>query len=431
LRHLVTLTLAAALGLTGCKGCSKESAPPVAAPSPAARTEATNAAARGVDTAGQAPNDHQEEWGTGLQMVLDGEGHPLLAYFEHDPQGSQEADAHQVTFIGWDAEKKAFRAPLRVAAVHVAMDDHPLAMARDATTGALALVFVNEHPQQKDQQQVTLATSRDAGLTWKVAPLHVDPEAQSPRSAAVVLGGGQVFVAWVGSAVMFAHGALDADPSTWGAPRAMPVPEGHEFHRNAAPSIALDAAGKPAVAVGVSKGVTLAFAYGRFDGTAPVIALDTAQQNDSFDQVLLFQGSNPRILLASELEGREQGEAWFLRSDDGGKSFGKPVLVPNDGGRRMGGPLGLAAAPSGQLAATLHFTGGTREGVLCASPLLARSKDGTAFTTCSPPGAMAVDDEANVVHYNAAVAFAGERAVVAFLEEGFEKPRLLKVWRER
>ena len=65
-------------------------------------------------------------------------------------------------------------------------------------------------------------------------------------------------------------------------------------------------------------------------------------------------------------------------------SWSSPVAIADDGGNAMGAPVGVMIDRAGHFAISAPVVGGNEGSVVCGQPKLARSSDGTKWTTCAP-----------------------------------------------
>lgn len=422
------IAVASLLLVVGCK--KKPAEPPQTSqteqPARAAPQPAPSAQTHEVDLAASPSADHPEQFGAGAQLVLDAQNQPMIAYLQHDAAKPDEARAQQLLFVTWDAQKKAFRAPVKVSDRLAPQDDanRPLALARDPQSGALVLAFSSS---QGEEDHLQLATSRDAGATWTLATLTQPRDSHQATQPTLAVANGQVHVAWVSGRVAYAHGAVGSSAATWPV-EELPLREGSDgVHDRASPSLALDSKGQPAVLYGDTEGSDLVYFFQR-PGSPPVVALHTHQQNDAFDGRLTFQGDSPvAFVWAGVPLGKDWADAalWTVRSDDGGKTWAAPIHIAGKDHEKVDRPLAVAVSPGGKVAVVSPV--GVPDDSRCQDPLVARSGDWKSWQVCSvTPGKP---------QYDAAwpsAAFAGEKLDVVFVAHqasGEVKPGLL-FWHE-
>ena len=428
MRAQVVIGLASAgLALGGCKGCNKP-------PPPTPKVEHASAPAKSApaDFALVSPKPADDaDYGKGLSLVFDQAGSPMIAWVQRDPQNAGDAQSDAILFAGWDAQKKAFRAPLRVAPRRVSMDtaNRPLGMARDEKTGTLLIAFDTD---VDGHDRIGLATSKDGGLSWKTALLPAESGTPRATQPAVAAANGQAHVIWVGEpGILYTHAAVGADPASWPAPKVLPEPKGVEgVHARANPSIAVDSRGNPAVAYGTSSsdaGVQVRFYFVRPDDSEPTKVLDVMNQNDDFDARLVFAGTSPRIAIAAAMNDQnDPPDAWSVTSDDGGKTWSKALAIPADGNHSLARTVSFAISPSGKAAFTAAIHAGNNDDSKCKDPVLSRG-DLKSWSTCSP--APALEHWFNADH--PVVAFHGEKLGMAFVNDNDEAmPPGIAYWSE-
>ena len=78
-------------------------------------------------------------------------------------------------------------------------------------------------------------------------------------------------------------------------------------------------------------------------------------------------------------------------STDEGATWGKPVIIPDDGNQRLGNFMSFAIAPDGTAAFAGDVSGGNFTGMKCSWPKLSRTTDFKTWTTCSAQGTSGMD----------------------------------------
>jgi len=372
-----------------------------------------------------------------FDVALDANGDPAVAYLLIDPNNDNDLGDSTLHFVSWNRSRYRWNAPVLVDTVGETDPSTPrmgLSLARDASTNRLAIA----HNMSGDHE-LRLALSDDGGATWREVTVAKGEGALG--GASLVLDKGQAYLAYDGEGdeghriVQFATGASSEAPSSWKTTR-VPLLPGTFDTRRAGISVALDAAGKPAVAclMNPTEGYTLTAALWRpGQGAAQKIADTNGNQSDAPDLRLTFAGANPAVILYAKRTDRffdNHDQVWIVRSSDGGATWAEPVAVPNDGGNSMGRPVSLASDSKGRLAATAWVDGGNQDGTRCGAPKLLRPGTGTAWTICAPettgvPTRDAVYPE---------LLFAGNDKLYMAFTTGQEAGALKKglvLWRER
>lgn len=108
-------------------------------------------------------------------LVLDRDGHPMVAYLRRD---SASPESWSVRFTRWDAQAGAWTAPVVVAADLGVVNNNPTLqqvwLARDRQDGRLGVAFVKSEqfcgPAGGNKEStVNVAFSTDLGATWSTA----------------------------------------------------------------------------------------------------------------------------------------------------------------------------------------------------------------------------------------------------------------------
>jgi hypothetical protein len=373
----------------------------------------------------------------GFDVALDANGDPAVAYVLVDPNNDNDLADSTLHFVSWNRARYRWNAPVLVDTVGETDPDTPrmgLSLARDASTNRLAIA----HTLSGDHE-LRIALSDDGGATWREVTIAKGEGVLG--GASLVLDKGQAYLAYDGEGdegrrtVRFVTGASSDAPSSWKTTR-MPVLPGTLDNRRAGISVALDDAGKPAVAclMNPSDGYTLTAALWRpGQGAAQKIADTNNNQSDAPDMRLTFAGANPAVILyakRNEAFFQNHDQVWIVRSSDGGATWAEPVAVPNDGGNSMGRPVSIAADSKGRLAASAWIDGGNQDGTRCGAPKLLRPGTGTAWTICAPETAGVPTRDAVAPE----LLFAGNDKLYMAFTTGAEAGPLKKglvLWRER
>jgi hypothetical protein len=258
--------------------------------------------------------------------------------------------------------------------------------------------------------------------------------------ASLALHDGRIYLAYQGAgdegrhALYLRSGAQTDPPGKWSSSRA-PILDGTWDVRRAGISVALDAAGRPAVAywLNPSEGYNVTAAFWRPDQPGAVKVADTAgMQSDVTDLRLAFSGTAPSIVLYARRDDRffdNVNQLWFVRSTADGKTWGQPVGLPNDGGNSTGPPVVLAFDDKGRPAVTAQVDGGNGTGTRCGQPKLLRPDAAGRWSICAAETRGTPTTEAHLPSLD----FVGDALMMVFRsdrEGGSLKPGLV-LWRER
>jgi hypothetical protein len=332
--------------------------------------------------------DGQTRVGTGLRLILDASGDPMMAYILEDPNDDGDTSDSTLWFISWNRALYKWNAPVQVAKIgvfHGSGATNPISLARDASTGALAIAW--EH-HDADYGYVEFSLSGDGGLTWKTQNV-AKAESEPFSEPSVALAPDKVFLAYSihNEGIRYLSGKPSDEPSKWKSQKA-PVPGGYtrplEFL-----SLAADSAGNPGLAFIVESESDSAEAFWRPESAASgVIAARNNGQNDCSDISLSFSGTEPRIAFAGARDNQYNSDydhsIWAIRASGDGGNWLAPVAMPADGEHDMSGPLASASGPHGQLAIGITDTGGIIGTAKYGYPKLSRSDDLLVFQTAGP-----------------------------------------------
>lgn len=325
-----------------------------------------------------------------IRLALDANDDPVVAYVTFDADGNGENDDSELSTISWNRAAYRWNAPVRidvVGDVGKSGSRIPVALARDASTGTLGVVYVvGDH-------EVRYAVSSDGGATWAHATVQQngrdDPSFSTP---ALALAGGRAFAAYaVGvTAVRFRTGAGDraAAASGWTASDAPKLPNTESF-RTECVQVVVDDAGVPGVSycLNPSDGYNTSVAFWKPGAPNAVKLADTnGRQSDDVALELTRRGSQ---LAAAFYAARDDQffanhHVWFVRSGDGGATWSAPLVVADDGGDAMGAPVSVTLDRAGRPAMTATVTGGTEGTAKCGWPKVMRPASGGAWVTCAP-----------------------------------------------
>lgn len=337
--------------------------------------------------AGAAPGTRL---GVSLATAPDQFNQPLIAALHDDPNGDGNRDDTRVVFTRWSGADSRFEALRTVEVVGPVSVEHParqVSIARDPVTGRIGIAYI-----KGETNSVRFAWSDDEGANFSLTTASEEPSAALKSNPSLALRDGTVHLAWVqGSDVRYrkraGQGAF-ADEALAAVPAGqLPV------------SLALDAQGRPAVAFFSQVSATeFDLAFWRV-GQASVIVvtgdridLTPAARRPSVS--LLFEGTTPHLAyhrrtLEPLATADDTPELFYVHALDEGATWAAPVAIPRNGtmtnfhSTRWYQALALDASGRVSVAANFAFSGGQTQ---CGGPKLARSPDGTQFTTCAPAG---------------------------------------------
>lgn len=374
--------------------------------------------------------EHAGNFGYGVRMILDGNGDPAFSYYIYDPFDEGYADNNTLYFQSWSRPFYQWNQPVKIAVIGGIGSDIGSSLARDPDTNMLAIAY--EVGLRNQDSRIDIATSTDAGVTWKMQTVVSDP-VYVLSYPALGMAKGQVHLAYYDgdqdNSNLYVTGSVTAPAATWKTQK-IPLAGGYSKVTGAL-SLAMDAAGNPGVAYVAENDASSGTVFWRPGGSAVVIADNNGYAGDN-DVNLTFYGIKPRVVLSGQ-RGMEYNEdsdhqIWVALSPDTGGSWLPPVNVPTDGDQSQVPPVWLAVGSQGQAAITSQNDGGVFHD--CGLPKLARSDDSVNFRTCGLTGA----DQANISDDFPVVRFGGnDKMWVSFrnsVPEG-DLPAGIILWREQ
>jgi len=338
------------------------------------------------------PDKHSDShYGRQITAALDSNGDPCAAFVFQDPDNDGHYDDTQVLFQAWDRAAYKWKPPVTIATVGNFDPRAPmvgLSLAHDSSNDAFAIVWITT-----DFHTVNMAVSRDGGATWSTKPAFT--EGRAVMAASIAMAGGKAHLAFHQSsknAVRYMSGSLDDDPAKWQASFS-PIPAGSPGPHNIV-HLALDGEGKPAVVFWArpAKENVSTLSFWRPGSDKAVTVADNGPSHAAPAGVLLaFGGTQPRVVIDSHLDAADPTVHFSLSSDDAGATWGKPVIIPDDGNQRLGGYMSFAVAPNGSAAFGGDVIGGNFTGMRCSWPKLSRTTDFKSWSTCSAQGSAGMD----------------------------------------
>lgn len=376
----------------------------------------------GVSNAAPVPKGGRpENYGPATAVALDENGDPLIAFEWIDPNDDADKSDTDVRFVRWDRATYKWAAPVRVAPTGPLSDQavYPIAVGSDGGTLAV-LTMVGDG--------LIYALSTDHGATWKNTSLS--SKTGSPRSIAMAAGGGQAHVVVNGEdAPVYLTGPV-ADAGSWKS-TAIPAGDGWKVRNSANIGLALDAAGKPALAYyeDQQEGDAHQYVFWRPGGAAPATIAGKAS-SESPDIALTYGNNKFGALFAFQLDSNDGDHVlWYSQSADG-SSWSKPAKLPIDGPRSTNPPLAVAIDSKGAITAAFGSNSGSAA-ASCNAPAVSRSPDGTSWKTCGLGKAAGADfsPQPSTLHV---IEAPDDRAYVVWHEESESKygPGVL-VWHGR
>jgi len=362
-------------------------------PLPNDTSEATNSVTVGPPPYGytrvvSTPDKLQFEtnFGRHTQMALDGSGDPVLTWLVLNPNEDDDFVDSELWFLRWDRAHFKWTEPRKIATVGDISISGPatnVRLAVDSSIGAIAAVFIDA--TDPSLERVSLVDSTDGGVTWRKRDIATDP-AQGFRYPSVALGAGKVHVSFFHDVdgIRYVTGSLADDPTTWSS-ELVPLTGGGMYYE-ADSDVALDSAGKPAVAYVVSAEDGHREIFYR-PGSAPVVAnFSTSYTGDFWQLRLAFSGVNPRIAFLGEMDDHYFEDydhtLFVLSSNDGGATWNPRVNVASDGNRSLSGPIDVSFDSKGRGAIITEENGGNSDRVQCGVPKLALSDESLNWKMC-------------------------------------------------
>jgi hypothetical protein len=331
------------------------------------------------------------KYGYDLSMALDGNGDPAFAFIQEDPNLDGNYKDTQVLFRSWNRASYSWNPISTVAVIGDAATyfHNTLSLAYDSSTGAFA-VFT-----EQQGGGTFLYTSADGGASWTLKTSFIQT-GHRVTSPVVLLSGGNVHLASViiNTGARYVTGKLSADPSTWQAKTAPVVSGTTEADGAITIAMALDSAGNPGIAYwtdDTGKGYNRVLLYWRPAGSAaPTKILDSqGMQSDNLSVRMAYRNLNPRVLAFVARSDAAFGVGvHFVKSDNGGASWGNVVVIPPDTGSSTDFPFDLAIDSQDHGAAGFGQNSSSGSNA-CVGPKLALSTDLTTWKTCGLPNAAA------------------------------------------
>ena len=353
-----------------------------------------------------------------ISMTLDANGDPAFAFVYADPNLDSNPNDGQLLFRSWNRAKYAWNPVLKVTTAGDISSAYrsTISLAYDPSTATFGLAS-----EANAASAVNLYVSTDGGLTWSSKASFHDAAGAS-YGPSLALAKGNVYLAFErdNSGIEYITGAMSAASPAWTTSLA-PQPNQTSIALVAeSPSLSLDTSGNAAIAYWVqdlTQGYNYFLMYWK-PGSAPVKIMDSQNNASGHYTRMQFFGANPRIAVSvfrndSNANG---GTVHFVRSDDGGKTWTTPVLIPTDNHNSTDMPLGLALDSSGHGAMTFDRNSGSGDDA-CGFPKLARSTDLTNWTTCAA-ASVATTGNYNDIPFGLALLYGGNDKLYLAWQEG-------------
>jgi hypothetical protein len=339
----------------------------------------------GFTNAAPAPNSNAAgDYGYDLSLVLDRNGDPAFAFVFNDPNQNSDSTATELLFRSWNRALYKWNPIVNVATVgDIANSFRPsISLAFDSSTGVFAIAAENGN-----DNMLRVYTS-STGTSW--TNKATIPSQNSAYGPSLALAGGNLYLAYSVSAVglQYTTGKLSSDPATWQTTVA-PVPANTDLADvGAAPSLALDSSGTPAIAYyapDTSESYNNILFFWRPTASAPIKVLDSQGQETDVAVKMEFFQKNPRITTYVQRQDAGYGVGdHFVRSDDGGNTWPAQniIVIPPDGTSSTDYPFDMAIGSQDQGAIFFGQNSGTGDAV-CGNPKLSLSTDLTHWSTCA------------------------------------------------
>ena len=369
---------------------------------------------------------HNNEFGRGIQMVLDANGDPAISYMyllravpngDEGDSGGDDFGPTAIYFVSWSRAQYRWNAPVLVAMVNdirVGAPQINISLARDPVNNTFGLAY----SVGNDLLRLDLSLSTDGGATWTRQTI-ADNQGFQLQAVSLALYGGAGHIVYTGfNRLVYSTGSQTIPPARW-PQTPVPLPPGLAGAPRPAFSLAIDNTGTPGLAFWASpaRGDNSVLGYWKPGSLNSVAVADTnSNVNGLIGCDLTFFGVQPRIAMFAARD-TTSSWVWTSQSNDAGVTWSPPANVPQDARALIGGFVSIAAGSKGQGAVVADLAGGSLAGMQCGLPKLARSPDFTTWTTCSPTGSQTPE----VTPAFGRIAFAGnDMLYLAFQNSNFD-----------
>jgi uncharacterized protein (TIGR03437 family) len=331
-------------------------------------------------------------YGDNVSVAYDSNGDPAFAFLFGDPNADGVASEGQLFFRSWNRAQAQWNSLVRVATPgNVSNGDRSsIALAYDTSTKTFALAT------EDLATNIDLYTS-PTGAAWTLSTSFTGPAGMGGLAGpALALAAGNIYFAYQAggtTGLQYVTGKLSAGAATWTTSAPPAINNVGPANGGAAPAVAIDSSGNPAVAffapdVTTDGGEILFFWRPGLTGNStapPVEAANTGGiQPQELGLRMVFYRENPRIGFAgatSATTSANDQNINFVRSDDGGNTWQPAVAIPTDGSSTDDYPVDVAVDATDNAALAFESNVGTGDGK-CGEPKLALSSDLVNFTVC-------------------------------------------------
>jgi hypothetical protein len=335
----------------------------------------------GFSVIAPAPTSEPERYGMNVDLALDPNGDPAVAFVHADPNGDSDPGDSKILFVRWDRANYTWTEVTEVT-TNVAPGTTvtpSIALSIDASGGAWIAfgdgLWTN----------LRIASLPAGAANWQTSTVQSGADAATFMSVDFVATGstGHLLFSGNGHELAYATGALSAGAASWtvtDVPAAGPT-DGDPHIGLPAASLAVDSAGGVGVGYVTTSATTSIASFWRPGGSAEVAFDSGAFVGDGLSVGLAFAGSDPVLAatLPTSFEPEDPSMAFARKT---GSNWSTRTTVPFDGSVYAGAATQVAV--SGTEFAIIYDSTSGAGGNVCGNPKLSRSSDGTSWTTCSP-----------------------------------------------
>jgi hypothetical protein len=276
--------------------------------------------------------------------------------------------------------------PQTIEVVGGAAFEHPhrqISIARDATSGRIAIAYVK--PQNNS---IRLAVSDDEGANFSLSTVNLTSGTTVSDPSVGLSGGNTTHVAFIQD--------TDVVYATRTGAAAFTEQRQSGVVPTSSISLAVDAMGNPGVAWFAIAGTNSAdLGFWRPGSTSATVASGAMTDLSPIDRrpsvTLTFVGTTPHVAFhLLNTIAVDATQLWYAHATDTGATWSTPIAIPRNSSManefhstQWYQALFVESATKISVAAPWSSIGTQ---INCNGPKLARSTDGTTFTTCSPAG---------------------------------------------